>query len=190
MQIINRDENLSRSSNVKIYLGGVSGVGKSTVARIISSKTKLPVYEVEARKCWNMGGKYRQRCFATKFINLMNQGNGIYTNHIISVYGYTMAMGLEEFAEEVKIVSMVNRRGLVILAISDPEELIRRIGTRIKTDEERKNNNTEENVELHVKAQNYIVELANIIKVPVVYTDNKTPEEVAIEVMRSVGFVL
>ena len=188
LQIVNRNETPLRFHDLKIYLGGVSGVGKSTVAKILSSKLNLPLHEVEARDCWSMSGQYRQRCFAIKFIRLMNFGHGVYTNHVISVYGYTVAMGVEELIEEVKIVSMVNRRGLVVLAVNDPRELKNRIEKRLRNDRERGDNRTENNIDLHIKAQQYIIELANTIKIPVLYTDNKTPDDVAEEIIKTIGF--
>jgi len=171
-------------SGEKIYLGGASGAGKTTVANSIGRLFNIPVYEVEARECWSKPvGIERQRCFGEQFMKKMNRGPGIYTNHVIAVYGYTLAMGLTELENELRFASMMKKDRLILLTINDKEEMKKRIEERERKDKQRKENAVEKMIELHYTAQKYMVELAMEIGVPVIDTSRKKIADVVIEVV-------
>lgn len=168
----------------KLFLGGASGVGKTTVANEIGKLFNIPVYEVEARECWSKPiGVERQRCFGETFMKKMNQGPGIYTNHIIAVYGYTLAMGVKELKEELRYATILTSKGLVLLTLNDKDEMKRRILEREKKDTERKRNIVEKMIDLHYNAQKYMIDLAVEIGVPILDTSGKTVKDVVKEVI-------
>jgi len=169
----------------KIYLGGASGVGKSTVAMKIAKIINLPVFEVEAKNCWNKPvGIIRQKCFAYEFVRKMFYGDGIYTNHIIAVYGYTMVMGIKGLKEELETATLLNKNNLILLSLKDKNEMRKRIKMRKKLDKDREQNIVEDMIDIHYKAQQYMIDFALKNNIPIVYTDNKTVDDIAIEIMK------
>jgi adenylate kinase family enzyme len=173
------------SAGSRIYLGGASGVGKTSVARVLGKRLNLPVYEVEARECWEKpAGVERQKCFAMHFFERMRKGPGVYTNHLIAVYGYTRAMGVEgELVDELRIGTEMFRDKLVVLAIRDKDEMLRRILERYSKDRDRSRNVVEKEIDLHYTAQKFIIDFAVELGVPVIYMDGKSVEEVAKKVI-------
>lgn len=168
-----------------VALAGVSGVGKSTVARILERVLGYPVVEVEARECWSYPvGVRRQACFARKFASIIGKREAIYTNSVYSVAAYTLAMKIKpefEISEPCRTV---------VLAVSDPDELARRIIARSVHDKQRMFNITEFDVGLHWEAQLRLLRIAAERGLPVVWSDEKPVKvaETVVKVLRRYGF--
>ena len=151
-------------------MAGVSGSGKSSFARVIGRIYRVPVHEVEARECWSiMPGLGRQECFARAFIDKMEQGAGVYTNHLLTVYGYTAAMLGSEHPLARRLKNIVERRGdPVIVLVVGRGTLEERIVRRLETDSQRSTNTTETNIKLHLNAQKHILDYARQHSLPTI----------------------
>ena len=177
----------------RLYFAGASAVGKSTVASSLREVLGLPVHEVEAEECWGEPpGRERQECFAITFLEKMDKGYGIYTNHLASVYGYTVAMGAgEDLAEEIRAMLAIRGDWVIVLTASR-DEIARRIEARLSREPRRSRNIVEEELDLHVRAQRAIIELAVDLGYPVLDTTGRSLDEVirdVLGVMRSKGWV-
>ena len=168
---------------MRIYIAGAAGSGKSTTGRIVSRKIGIPFHEVEARKCWRYTDiVIRQRCFLSEFKKKMSKGDGIYSNHLLSVYGYSIALGLPvDLADS--IVREEREYRPVILFVVSREELRRRILGRMTIDDERRTNWVESMIDVHMFAQDVMLKYARINGIPIIDTSNKSVDTVAKEVL-------
>ena len=151
-------------------MAGVSGSGKSSFARVIARIYRVPVHEVEARECWSiMPGLERQECFARVFIDKMERGAGVYTNHLLTVYGYTAALLGAGHPLALRLKTIVERRGdPIIVLVVDREMLEERIARRLETDKQRSTNTIETDIELHLTAQKHILDYARQHAIPAI----------------------
>jgi len=171
---------------VAVYLAGVAGVGKSTAGRIVAKMLSLPFYEVEARECWRQPpGPTRQECFLQRFLDLMGQGVGVYSNHVLAVYGYSAALlGPDDpVTVRARWYSESLRDGVVVLYVDDKEVLWERIRRRMVRDEERGDNVVEKMLDVHLRAQEFILDFAEHHAIPTINTTRMTPEEVAYAIL-------
>jgi len=137
-----------------VYLAGPAGAGKRAVASALGSSMGVPVHVVEAQVCLAIPpGPRRQECFATAFMQGMHKGPGVYSNHLLSVYGYSMALGLYDHAAEVEDLIRLHAARVVLLAA--PPHALRKSEAGLGP-------------EAHAAAQTYMVELARRLGYPVV----------------------
>lgn len=166
-----------------MYIAGIAGSGKTTVGKIVSEKLGVPFHEVEARECWKYRNiVIRQKCFLEEFRSKMDKDNGIYSNHLLSVYGYSIALGLPGDVADSILVEEKKYRPVVLFVVSR-EELRRRILDRMTIDAERRMNWVESMIDVHMFAQEAMLKYAKINDIPIIDTSNKPVEAVVDELL-------
>lgn len=167
----------------RLYLAGAAGAGKTTVAQILGKRLGLPVHEVEARECWPLADvDEREECFARVFEERMLRGNGVYSNHLLTVYGYAVALGASPWVAETALRRAALYSPVVVL-VAGPECLRRRIASRMERERDRRLNVVEGEIETHLRAQAVIVDAARELGIPVLDTSHVDPEDVAGKVL-------
>lgn len=168
-------------------------MGKTSTAQKMAEILGIKYIPVDAPFCWKrLAGTNRQLCFLRYFTSELYgyMRRGVADNGIMSVYAYTKVMpriaSRKEFEEYLRLLSDIEvERAKVALLVVEPNELKKRIEKRLREDEKRKQNVVEKDLELHVKAQEILISFAATRGVPVIGTTNKTPEEVAREVIEA-----
>jgi len=192
---------------MRLHLAGVAGVGKTTVARIVAERLGLRYHPVEAVECWRLYDLPRQACFLGSFAARLFSVNDrlVADNSLLSVLAYTGVFAdrmLEKYAAQRDVSSVAAtymsmiidhtldlfRREASIADIvalrAEPETLEERIARRLLEESRRLENiNVEGNIEMHVKAQEILVYNARKHGIPIVDAADKSPEEVAEEVI-------
>ena len=170
----------------RLFPAGVAAAGKPPRARLYSRLYGTAWYEVEARRCWPVAGpEARQRCFLREFIRILRRGGaGAYSNHLLTVYAYSRALGVAEVAEEALEATRAQLEdhsdaGLVVLAAS-PEALRARIAARLAAEGERRANVVEGAIRLHLEAQRLLLEAARRLHLAVLDTTRLSPREAAL----------
>jgi len=175
---------------MKILLAGPSGVGKTTVAKILAKRLGARYVEVLTDECRRLSDPVkRQICFFDVVGRGVIDAKGfpfdlVLDNAMLSVYGYTMAIARD---------TMVGRSAawiewakweaenfrVVLLIVKSRKVLAERIAKR-----QRKTDPYENKLRIHMSAQRYMVTLARRLGIPIVDTTEKTPEGVAEEVLK------
>ena len=163
-----------------LFFAGVAGVGKTTVARLLSDWLGMDYFSVEAVGCWGLPvGLGRQSCFLREFRKSLSRGEGIYDNHFLSVYAYSKAMGVDGLD-----TSFLGGDEHVIVLTAFGDALRDRILSRLRNDGLRKTNVVESDIRLHFTAQRHLLSLVNKCENTVfIDTTDLHPKAVAIEVI-------
>ena len=139
-----------------LFFAGVAGVGKTTVARLLSDWLGMDYFSVEAVGCWGLpAGRVRQECFLREFRKALGRGEGIYDNHLLSVYAYSRAMGVELDSNH------LNDDDHVIVLTAFGDALRNRILGRLGNDGLRRSNVVEPDIRLHFRTQRRLLSLAS-----------------------------
>jgi thymidylate kinase len=152
--------------------------------------TGLAMVEVEAPKCWPLAGSERQRCFLREFENRVSaRGSAVFSSSILSVYGYSLALGEEKVALEAleKLNERVAKGSYLVLLTASPAVLAKRITRRLQVEQSRARNILEKELTVHITAQKYMVEAAEKIGLPIIDTSLDPPKIVAEKVLESLG---
>jgi len=150
----------------KLSLAGPAAAGKTTVARLAPG-----YYPVEAEECWGQPpGVERQECFLRVFRSRIVRAppGAVLDNSLLSVYGYSMAMGLPDLAREALELWERLEPATVLLVPPSPRVLEARLERRLAVEEGRRGNAVEEMVGLHWRAMRYMYRVARGTHVPVV----------------------
>ncbi len=177
---------------MRLVLAGVAGVGKTTVARLLSRMLGLPYRPVEAPECWLISDPAeRQLCFTCSFLRQLG-GYGVFDNSLLSVYAYSEAMlrrnphriGL--YGAALSALELALPNGHTVVLAAKPETLAERIHYRLAREKHRRGNGTETDIKLHLEAQEHLLRIAESNNIPVIWTDDRTSEQVAKEIMKAV----
>ena len=185
-----------------IIIEGVSGVGKSTVARLLARRLGMPLNEVDAPECWGLGLPERQECFLARFVLALREG--VNTNGLLTVAAYSMAFAemawntvahgyayvLSSLARTARAVAAsLAQRASVVVFYAEPAELHqRRRGKYCAAGdgEFHPSSPIDCNPVVHELAQRRLLEMAATLSIPVIDTTGKTPEDVAAVVVHVV----
>jgi len=169
----------------RLCFAGAAATGKTTTARLLSRRLGLPWFEVEAEKCWSLSApRERQRCFLKEFKSILSRpAPGFYSNHLLTVYAYSKALGANDVAAEALSHALHEARGLLVVLVADGNAIMERITRRLEAAVQRRKNVVEEVYTLHLRAQEVLVDAAHRHGIPIIDTTNTNPSRVVDKVV-------
>ena len=183
-----------------LVLAGVTGSGKTTLARMLGERLGWPVYTVETTRCMREQGYLRrQLCYAelVSSYTLVDARVGIVDNSLLSVYAYTLHYAemdenrsLYMLAKLVKRLALIEKsiHTVIVVAAPDRRTLNERIREKAARGHYPEEDRTWWQVD-HWAVQEKLLGIAERWSIPVVVTEGEQAVEMIAEKVGAVDGV-